>query len=182
MSKENSKGPEAEFNQLAAKSVGKIDIKNLKSMADKTTRKRYRICLHNSTDHPTQEMIICLKYFNYLRPHRHPSRVSESYHLIEGALDVYLFNEQGKVKEVFKLAAPDFINQENRSTLYRLSTSIFHLVVPRTEWTIYHEVATGPFNKDVSVEYANFAPPEDCDPKEAVEYCKKITNNNIHLL
>ena len=182
MSKENSKSLEAEFNQLPAKSVGKIDIQNLKGMADKSLRKRYRICLHNSTDHPTQEMIICLKYFNYLRPHRHPSRVSESYHLIEGALDVYLFNEKGQVKEIFKLAAPDFINEENRSRLYRLSNSIFHLVVPRTKWTIYHEVATGPFNKEKSVEYAKFAPSEDCNPKEAVEYCKKVTNNNIYLL
>ena len=178
----NNKHLEAEFNQLSVKSVGTFDIESLKNKTNKSPRKRYRICLHNSTDHLTQEMIICLKYFNYLRPHKHPLMFSESYHLIEGALDVYLFDDDGTVIQTIKLASPNFKNGEKRDTLYRLSKPIFHLLVPRTEWTIYHEVATGPFNKKKSVEYAPFAPLENSDPKEAVEYCKKVTKNNIHLL
>jgi|TARA_B100001964_G_C14208814_1_gene589459 glucose-6-phosphate isomerase len=182
MNSTNNKHLEAEFNQLPAKSVGTFDIESLKDKANKSFRKRYRICLHHSTDHLTQEMIICLKGFNYFRPHKHPLMYSESYHLIEGALDVYLFDDDGAVIQIIKLASPNFKSGEKRDTLYRLSKPIFHLVIPRTEWTIYHEVATGPFNKNKSVEHAPFAPLDDCDSKEALEYCKKVTKNNIHLL
>ena len=93
MNSTNNKHLEAEFNQLPAKSVGTFDIESLKDKANKSFRKRYRICLHHSTDHLTQEMIICSKGFNYFRPHKHPLMYSESYHLIEGALDVYLFDD-----------------------------------------------------------------------------------------
>jgi len=182
MNTKNNKHYEAEFNKQPAKSVGTFDIEKLKDMANKSPRKRYRICLHHSTDHLTQEMIICLKGFNYFRPHKHPLMYSESYHLIEGALDVYLFDDNGKVTATIKLASPNFPSSEKRDRLYRLSKPIFHLVVPRTEWTIYHEVATGPFDKTKSVEYAPFAPPDDCNPEEAIQYCKKVTKDNTYLL
>lgn len=167
---------EAEFNNEPARSVDSIDIDKLKEKAEKTKRKRFRLCLHDNTDHLTQEMIICLKGFNYFSPHKHPETRSESYHLIEGALDVYLFNDTGDVTKIIKLAAPNFKSKELRSIMYRLSSPIFHLIIPLTEWTIYHEVATGPFVKNQAVEYASFAPKDNCSREEALKYCNELTN------
>ena len=180
--KNNIQTPEAEFNQSETMTFSSLDIDYLKKKTQNSPRNRYRICLHYSTDHRTQEMIICLKGFNYFRPHKHAQGCSESYHMLEGALDIYFFDDNGKVINVVKLASPNFENRENRDVIYRLSASLYHLVIPRTEWTIFHEVSTGPFNKNNFTKLASFAPTEDSDSKKIIEYCNKATNNNIYLL
>ena len=116
-------------------------------------------------------MIICLKGSNYFRTHKHPKNFSESYFMIEGIIDIYLFDDAGKLLEKVNL------NASKGSFYYRLSKPIFHLVRPRTEWTIYHEVATGPFDKLNSIIYADFAPREDSESKIIEEYISKVEIN-----
>jgi len=156
------------------RSVGKVDIEYLKMKATESIRNRYRLCLHQDVSHHTQEMIICLKGFTYFQPHRHPAGHSESYHLIEGLLDVYLFNEQGCLLETVRLAAPGSYNDASRAFMYRLSFPIYHFVVPLSEWTIYHEVLTGPWNKDSINHYAPFAPEEN-DVEAVNAFVHKLT-------
>ena len=172
---------EAEFNDEAVRAVGKQDIDRLKMQANESLRNRYRLCLHQDVSHHTQEMIICLKGFTYFQPHRHPVNSSESYHMVEGLLDVYLFDKQGGLVETVRLAAPGELGAANRSFMYRLSSPIYHFAVPRSEWTIYHEVLTGPWDKESVVQYAFFAPSED--NVEAVhDFVYKVTGMSIQAL
>ena len=43
----------------------------------------------------TNEMIIALKKGSYIRPHIHPDKKSESYHLIKGKMTVFVFDKKG---------------------------------------------------------------------------------------
>ena len=168
--------PEAEFNSQDYRSVGIQNIAHFKEMALKSPRNRYRLCLHWDHDHLTQEMIICLKGFTYFQPHLHPANRSESYHMIEGRADIYLFDEKGEIIDIVRLGAPGTIGEDkvSRSFMYRLSKPIYHLVIPRSEWTIYHEVLTGPWSKNEVVQYAPFAPPEN-DRDCILKFIKQVT-------
>ena len=158
---------EAEFNQKSIKVISHKQIEYLKQKTLESKRNRYRLCLHSDVDHLTQEMIICLKGNNYFRTHKHPINYSESYFILEG-IDIYLFDDTGNFIEKVKL------DSHGGSFYYRLSDPIYHLVIPRSEWTIYHEVATGPFNKKTSIQYADFAPKENSSEIDIENYLNKI--------
>ena len=152
--------PEAEFTGESFSVFGPKNIDYLKARALGAPRNRYRICLHKNHSSATQEMLICLAGFSYFHPHRHPSNRSESYHMVEGELDVYLLNEFGEILEKIELAAPSRDLRSQKPFMYRVSDSVYHFTVPRSEITIYHEVLTGPWGAD-SIEYAKFAPGEN---------------------
>lgn len=134
-------------------------IEELKSLAKASPRKRSRLCMHHSLQDGTQEMLIVLHRDTLLSPHRHPAGKSESYHVIEGAMRVFFFEEDGTVHDRVDLGP----QESGRPFLYRLSTRMYHLPIVESEWVVYHEVFTGPFDKDRDVEYASWAPPES-DP------------------
>ena len=67
-------------------------VKKLKFLAKKNKRKRSRICFHNDNKNKTNEMIIALMKRSYIPPHIHPDGKSESYHVIEGKMNVYIFS------------------------------------------------------------------------------------------
>ena len=173
---------EAEFNSKAYRSVGKQDIAHFKRMALKSPRNRYRLCLHSDQTHQTQEMIICLKGFNYFHPHFHPGNRSESYHMIEGLLNVYLLDEKGGLIETIRLGAPGTAEVESgsRDFMYRLYAPIYHLMIPRSEWIVYHEITTGPWN-DEAVYYAPFAPVGD-EREDVKKFVHQVTGLTIEEL
>ncbi|HYD03373.1 MAG TPA: WbuC family cupin fold metalloprotein [Alphaproteobacteria bacterium] len=136
----------------------------LRSRVGLTVNKRIRVCGHMSSNDLLHEMIILLDSNGYVRPHKHgsPSGAvkAESYHVIEGALDIVLFNDDGTIKEVVSL------NAKNGNTYYRLNGDIFHTVLIRDKYAIIHETTTGPFRKEDAT-FADWAP-EDLKDEESV--------------
>lgn len=133
-------------------------VQELKDLAWRHPLRRARICLHHGPAEPTQEMVLAVHKSSYLRPHRHPSSKSESYHVIEGEMDVNIFASNGSLERVIRLSA------EGRGTggafMYRITNGVWHQPVAVSEWVIYHETYTGPFVKESDVEYAPWAPEE----------------------
>src|SRR5687768_8037033 len=76
--------------------VSPADIEALKALALQNPRKRIRICTHKDTADPLHEMLIVHTRDTYVRPHKHLNK-SESFHVIEGTVDVVIFNESGDV-------------------------------------------------------------------------------------
>src|SRR5205814_433650 len=109
-----------------------------------------------SPDLLVNEMVIVNTLGTYVRPHRHPPGKDESYYIMEGAMVVFIFDANGKVVRHVEMGE----YQSGKSVLYRLSASIWHLPVPLTDWVVYHEMLTGPFQKETSVEYAPWSPEE----------------------
>ena len=147
---------EAEFNTEDIIEVNRATVARLVQLAAQAPRKRYRLCLHRSPDLVVNEMVIVGTRGTYIRPHRHPAGKDESYYVMEGEMVVFIFDNSGKVVRHVEMGE----YKSGRTVLYRLSASIWHLPVPLTEWVVYHEVFTGPFEKDRDVEYAPWSPPE----------------------
>ena len=152
---------ESEFNLNSIKTVRVKDINYLVKRALKSKRKRYRFCLHENTNHLTQEMIICFNGFTYIRPHRHLSKRSESYHMIKGSMDVYLFNNNGKVKDIIRLNANK--SDKNSIFFYKLSKSIFHTIYPRSN-KLFMRGANRSFNEKI---YKLHCSKNGCSEEEA---------------
>jgi cupin fold WbuC family metalloprotein len=134
---------------------GADEIELVKKHARQSARRRSRICAHKSNDDPLHEMLIAISAGSYIHPHRHVSK-SESFHIIEGEVDVVVFDEAGKIVDVIELGAVG----SGRRFYYRLSDSAFHTLLIGTDLLVMHEVTNGPFAKDQTI-LAPFAPTED---------------------
>lgn len=156
---------------IAAPSIvylGDEEAAFLKLQAARNPRKRARICAHKSNEDGLHEMLIAISAGSYIHPHKHIAK-SESFHIVEGLVDVIVFDDQGALVDVIKLGE----RGSGRSFYYRLSDSMFHTLVIRSEMLVMHEVTNGPFNKAQTI-LASFAPAEGVG--EAVhEYMERIS-------
>jgi cupin fold WbuC family metalloprotein len=130
------------------------DVDSIRQRGIRSTRKRARLCAHNSHSDALHEMIICLARGTYVRPHRHPGK-SESFHMIDGELDVVLFEPDGAIREVLHLAP----YHSGDLFFYRLNEPCFHTVIPRSPTVLFHETTNGPFDP-TDTEFAEWAPSE----------------------
>lgn len=149
--------PESIFNDQDILEVSSAMIDELKRRAAASPRKRFRLCMHSSLEHRTQEMLIVFHRDSFMPPHRHPKGKSESYHIVEGAMTVYFFDNDGELIRSFDMEKAG----GDKPFLYRLSSNIWHMPVPASEWVVYHETYTGPFMKERDVEFPAWAPQEN---------------------
>ncbi len=149
-------------------SIGTEEIQALKLEAEKSEKKRARLCAHIDNSSPLHQMIIVIMEESYVRPHRHANKI-ESFHLIEGEMDVVIFSDDGKILEtIFMKAFP----QRGGSVFYRLNKSLFHTVLVRSKVVVFQEITEGPFEPGGS-QYANWSPPEG-DLLAANEWMNKL--------
>lgn len=130
------------------------DLTQLKRAAMQDPLRRARLCLHHDHSDKVQEMVIAFCRSSYVRPHRHVDK-SESFHVIEGDLAVVFFDDSGHVTRQIKMSQYG----NGQTFLYRLSTSLWHMALPLSEFVIIHETTPGPFIKDER-EFATWAPDE----------------------
>ncbi len=148
---------EAIFNKEQISIVTPEIVSFLKKRALDSSRKRFRLCLHQSIEHQTQEMLIVFHKNTFMPPHRHPVEKSESYHIVEGKMKVFLFNDFGQV--IDEVILQEYAKQA--PFLFRMANGAWHMPMPVSEWLIYHETYTGPFIKEQDVEFAPWAPAEE---------------------
>jgi cupin fold WbuC family metalloprotein len=147
--------------------LGSDEVAFLKGIASRSPRRRARICAHKSNDDKLHEMLIAIAGDSYIRPHKHFGK-SESFHIVEGMVDVAVFDDAGKLLDVVELGAPG----SGRRFFYRLSESAFHTLVIRSDFLVMHEVTNGPFDPKQSAAAA-FAP-EESDRPGAQAYMQKV--------
>ena len=100
-------------------------------------------------------------------PHKHTNKI-ESFHVIEGSADVLLFEENGKVAGVIAMGECS----SGRHFYYRLSEPRYHTLLVRSDWFIFHEVTSGPFDRADTL----FAPwgPEVSDEEGQKKFLKRM--------
>ena len=135
--------------------VSQTDIDLLIYFAEKNSRKRIRLCAHPNTKDRLHEMIIVHAKGAYVRPHKHPGK-SESFHIIAGTLKVIVFDDKGDKTEEIVMSGI----KSNSIFYYRLSESMFHTVIPISEWVVFHEVTNGPFDRSETI-FAPWSPGEE---------------------
>ena len=145
----------------------KIDdniIKELKEKARANADGRYRLCLQHSPQDKLHEMYIVRSKGDYGRPDKH-LYTTESHTIVDGAMLIILFEEDGQIKEVFELS------KEHYHT-YRIDTNIYHMQIPLTEQVVYYEVKLGPFTEE-SNNFPEWAP-ESQNVQEAAVYMREL--------
>ena len=93
-------------------------------------------------------------------PHKHPTRNSESYHVISGKLDLYNPNKKGDIIE--KISLESYKKNPNKKFYYRTnSRNFWHMLVVQSKERIYQEIYSGPQKKEYDVKFPNWAPSLD---------------------
>lgn len=162
--------------------LGAEQITFLKQQALSSNRKRARICTHRSNEDALHEMLIAISADSYIHPHKHTSKV-ESFHIIEGLVDVVVFDDAGAIVDVVELGDVS----TGKNFYYRLSDSLFHTLLIHSDFLVVHEVTNGPFVANETI-LASFAPPES-SYEEALAYvadlgvtvtARRINNQEKH--
>ncbi|MFH2091037.1 MAG: WbuC family cupin fold metalloprotein [Pseudomonadota bacterium] len=122
------------------------DLPAIKTAAEKSNLKRARYCLHASHDDGVQEMVLVLIKDTVVPIHRHPNK-SESFHIIEGQLEVALFNDSGDQIDSIKMGPIG----SGLNFIYRINTSAWHTVRVISDMVVIHETIEGPFNCKMDV-------------------------------
>jgi len=140
----------------AADPIPRIDRSDIQAMVDRAVaspRGRMRVCTHRSPDDCLHEMLIVHTKDTYVRPHKHEGK-SESFHVIEGLMDVVVFDASGGVTDVLELG--DY--RSGRTFYYRMREPLFHTLLIRSDVVIFHEITDGPFRPSDTV-FASWEPP-----------------------
>jgi cupin fold WbuC family metalloprotein len=122
--------------------VGGDDLALLRADAFAAPRRRARLCAHPGPEDRLHEMIVALDRRSYVRPHRHGGK-SESFHMIEGELDLFLFDDDGSVRRVVRLGE----HRSGRPFFFRLTEDTFHAPVAAGPCAVFHETTNGPFDR-----------------------------------
>lgn len=134
--------------------VGHRDIGFLKEKAECNRRKRIRLCAHKNVNDALHEMFIVHKKDAYIRPHKHPNKI-ESFHLIEGLVNVIVFDEAGNIIEIIRMG--DYLSGSR--FYYRISDPYYHTLLISSDFLVFHEVTNGPFKKSDTI-FPPWAPDE----------------------
>lgn len=142
------------------------DLQELKRLALLNPRRRVRLCAHLTPNDRLHEMFIVHAQDCYVRPHKHIQK-TESMTILEGEVDVVLFNEDGKIREINQLGAPE----TGKIFYQRLPQETYHMLIIRTKLLVFHEITEGPFRR-VDTIFPDWAPAEQ--DITSMEYVKKI--------
>ncbi len=106
----------------------------------KKTRSTIRLCLHRSIYEKHHSMLIIDYKFNLNKPHFH-FKTSETHQVLIGKLAVIVFSKKNGV--ILK----SYILDGKNIFLDRLDPNECHLLLPLTNYVIYHETNSGKFNR-----------------------------------
>ena len=94
---------EVEINQKDVLVLDSVWLERIKKRALKNYSGKYRTCIHKSEKDNVHEMLIVHTSGAYVRPHKHRNN-GESLQFIEGVGTAIIFNEDGSIKQAFKVA------------------------------------------------------------------------------
>lgn len=143
-------------------------IRELCAIARGTPLRRARYCLHRDVEDGVHEMVIALARESYIRPHRHPGK-SESFHVLQGQLEVVVFSDDGEVSRRVRLDADGSWG----ARLYRMNRPLWHGVLVHSDVAVIHETTLGPFVPG-DCEFAAWAP-DGGDAAAATAFVERLT-------
>lgn len=134
-----------------------IDLETLtlvKQRAACSPLQRARILAHRDSAASLHEMLIAQTQYVYVRPHKHIGK-PESMHVIEGAVTLVFFDDDGLISDTHALGTPN----SGRPFYFRNDLPRYHTFLIETPFLVFHETTLGPFRRDDTV-FAPWAPDE----------------------
>ncbi len=136
------------------KTIAADDLAALVLRARESERQRAHLNVHDSLDAPVQRLFIAMEPETYIPPHRHsPANKWEFLALIEGALDLLIFADDGTLSQRTALTPA-------RIRAVELPPGTWHGYVVREPGTVVLEVKEGPFTPTPEDDLAPWAPAE----------------------
>lgn len=142
-------------------------VDELAGWSRKSPRGRIILPLHKGPEAKLHRMLNAMQPGTYIQPHRHlfPPK-AESVIVLRGALIVFIFDEDGRIKEIHPLkAGSGNIGMDSEPGAY-------HTFVVTEPDTVIFEVKPGPYNQADDKDFAVWAPAEGED--EALDYLKRL--------
>lgn len=99
-----------------------------------------RISLHATPEADLHNMIIFQHHKAYTRPHKHVSK-SETYHIVEGEVALFVFDDEGTVIERFDMSL-------QKKIICRIEKNYYHTLIPLSNFVIFLESRPGPFLRE----------------------------------
>lgn len=135
-------------------SISAKELEELKQASLKNDRQRIRLCAHRNPNDSLHEMFIVHTNECYVRPHKHIGKI-ESMAILEGEVDVVLFHENGDIRQVIEMGDPS----SSKVFFYRLNKPVYHTLLIKTKFLVFHEITEGPFVRDMT-QFPDWAPLE----------------------
>jgi dTDP-4-dehydrorhamnose reductase len=127
-------------------------IEFLKQVASTCPLRRARFCAHLAPEAEQHDMLVVTHRDSYVAPHRHENK-SETFVILEGSVDMILFNERGAVEKIVKMGVP----ASGLPFFYRMPPRQFHSLAIESELLVFLESTKGPF-KFEDRDHASWAP------------------------
>ncbi len=126
-------------------------------------RRRIILPLHKSSDNALHRMLNAGQPGTYVRPHWHrdPPK-DESMVLIQGAVCIFLFEEDGRVRQAIRLKAG------SNEFGIDIAAGVYHTFVVLDADTVLYETKPGPYVQATDKSFASWAPDEGSP--QAAEY------------
>lgn len=127
-----------------------------------------RLSLHRSPKSTFHEMIIFQHRNKYYRPKKHINK-AKSFHMIEGEMAVFVFDENGLILDSCLL--------DGKNTLiYRVAANMFHTDVPLSKYVVHHESTLGPFEGDNDRVFGSWSP-DGSDEQAYLAYRDRLVSS-----
>jgi cupin fold WbuC family metalloprotein len=131
--------------------TSRYNLDTLIRLAKEVGTGRSRFLLHRDHSEMPQVMIIYLERGSEIGLHRHPDNKSELYLVLEGELSVE-YMEEGDNNRKVRVLAP-WGNTKGYPSLSVHRDSVWHEPKSISDYTLYLEIYSGPFEKSGDVEY-----------------------------
>ena len=133
---------------------GSQEIIGLKEKAKSSYRQRAAEPIHKDHQDPIQRVFMSANCGTYVAPHLHPDKEWELIILLEGAIDILLFSEEGCLDQRISL-------QKNKNIVCEYRANKFHGAIIRRQNTVVMEFKNGPYVPENAKLYPKWAPSEN---------------------
>lgn len=126
--------------------INRENLEKIRTAAGISSLRRARFCLHLSHEDKVQQMVLAFCRDTVVPIHRHTGK-SESFHVIEGRLEVLLFDDKGEKSDVILMGPVE----SGLTFIHRINRNAWHTIRPLTEMVILHEIVAGPYTETMEV-------------------------------
>ncbi|MGE5517561.1 MAG: WbuC family cupin fold metalloprotein [Bacteroidota bacterium] len=135
------------------KIVSASQLSTMAADAATAPRRRTHATLHDDLADPVQRVVIALQPGTYVRPHRHADDVWELFAVLDGALAVLIFAEDGTVLRRVELRA-------HGDRMVQVAPGAWHTIVALAPDTTAFEIKPGPYRANTDKNFAAWSPAE----------------------
>ena len=131
------------------------NFEELSAVAKASDRLRTNLNIHESPDAKVQRLFLAFEPGTYIRPHRHPQAHKwELFILLQGELDVLLFDDAGDILQRIPLSAAT-------TRVVEIPPNTWHSYVSKKSGTLALEIKQGAYLPSPEEDFLPMAPAEN---------------------